>query len=123
MKDLYDDSEKATAIQNIVEGFASTLEKTGSFTNDAEQKENGDVKEKEPPSAYLWVLYFLAQHYDWKRDSRKALEFIDKAISHTPTLVELWMTKARIYKVRSNFTVQLLRFWDHCLTYPETACG
>lgn len=53
----------------------------------------------EPPTAILWVYHFLAQHFDYLRDSKKAMEYIDKALEHTPTLIEAYMVKARIYKV------------------------
>ena len=52
----------------------------------------------EPPTALLWTLYFLAQHFDFKRETAQALEYINRAIEHTPTLVELHMTKGRILK-------------------------
>jgi N-alpha-acetyltransferase 15/16, NatA auxiliary subunit len=53
----------------------------------------------EPASALLWALYFLAQHYDYLGDTSRALEAINAAINHTPTLIELFVTKGRIYKV------------------------
>ncbi|KAJ3292600.1 N-alpha-acetyltransferase 16, NatA auxiliary subunit [Borealophlyctis nickersoniae] len=92
LKDLYADKERATIIEEVVVGYANGLEKNGTFgTGDGD-----DVPE--PPSAYLWVLLFLAQHFDWKKDTAKALELIDKALAHTPTLVEVLMAKARILK-------------------------
>merc|ERR1719272_23451 len=39
-----------------------------------------------------------AEHYDFVGDTAKALELVDQAIAHTPTLVELYACKARIYK-------------------------
>lgn len=54
---------------------------------------------KEPASALLWVYHYLAQHYDYLNDMQKALTFIDMAIAHTPTLIELFVTKGRIFKV------------------------
>lgn len=54
---------------------------------------------KEPASAILWTYYFLAQHYDYLKDTEKALNYIETAIEHTPTLIELFVTKGRIYKV------------------------
>lgn len=42
----------------------------------------------------------MAQHYDFLGDTSKALEFIDTAINHTPTLIELFIVKGQIYKVR-----------------------
>ena len=57
--------------------------------------------ELEPPTAILWVYHFLAQHFDYLRDSKSAMEYINKALEHTPTLIEAYMVKARIYKVLS----------------------
>jgi len=57
-------------------------------------------EQKQYPTTYLWVLIFLSKLYDFKRNTSKALEFVNKAIEHTPTLVESYMLKARIYKVR-----------------------
>lgn len=70
----------------------------------------GDV---EPPTAILWVYHFLAQHFDYLRDCKRAMEFIDKALDHTPTLIEAYMVKARIYKVNlisSNMLLLYLSF-------------
>lgn len=55
----------------------------------------------EPASAILWTYYYLAQHYDFHKDSAKALHYINLAIDHTPTLIELYVTKGRLFKVRS----------------------
>ena len=59
--------------------------------------------ELEPPTAILWVYHFLAQHFDYLRDSKSAMEYINKALEHTPTLIEAYMVKARIYKVLTFF--------------------
>jgi peptide alpha-N-acetyltransferase len=40
----------------------------------------------------------LAQHFDFQHNTEQALEYINRAIKHTPTLVELYMTKGRILK-------------------------
>jgi tetratricopeptide (TPR) repeat protein len=60
---------------------------------------------KEPASALLWAYYYLAQHYDFLGNTEKALSYIDAAIDHTPTLIELFVTKGRIYKVRIKLIV------------------
>jgi peptide alpha-N-acetyltransferase len=60
---------------------------------------------KEPASALLWAYYYLAQHYDFLGNTEKALSYIDAAIDHTPTLIELFVTKGRIYKVRNKLIV------------------
>ena len=61
-----------------------------------------DPDPMEPPSAILWVWFFLAQHFDKCGDHRRALEYIDKSIDHTPTHIELYMLKSKIYKVRTE---------------------
>ena len=53
----------------------------------------------EPPTVYLWTLFFLSQHYDQTGDHVKALDYVDRAITHTPTHIELYMFKSKIFKV------------------------
>ncbi|KAI9140409.1 NMDA receptor-regulated protein 1-domain-containing protein [Paraphysoderma sedebokerense] len=92
MKHIYvSDPQKIDVIQGIVHGFLENLESLSKF-------EDNESEESEPPSAKLWVLYYLAQHYDNLGKHEKALGYINAAIEHTPTLVELYMTKGRIYK-------------------------
>lgn len=62
--------------------------------------ENG---EKEPPTTLLWVRYFLAQHFDKLGQCSLALDYINAAIASTPTLIELFYLKAKIYKVKGEF--------------------
>lgn len=58
-----------------------------------------DDGKEEPPTTLLWVQYFLAQHYDMIDQQTLALEYINAAIESTPTLIELFLIKAKIYKV------------------------
>lgn len=62
---------------------------------------------KESPTVLLWTRCYLAQHYDILGNTKLALEYIDKALEHTPTLIEAYMIKARIYKVRIGGTQKL----------------
>lgn len=59
-----------------------------------------DDGKEEPPTTLLWVQYFLAQHYDMIDQQTPSLEYINAAIESTPTLIELFLIKAKIYKVR-----------------------
>ncbi|KAF9930828.1 N-alpha-acetyltransferase 16, NatA auxiliary subunit [Linnemannia zychae] len=95
MKTLYADKEKAQAIEKLALGYLAALDKTKGFDN------SGSTVE--PPTALLWTLYFIAQHYDFKRQSKEALAHINRAIEHTPTLVELYMTKGRILKHAGDY--------------------
>jgi len=55
--------------------------------------------EAESPTSLLWTLSYLAQHFDHLRQTDLALEYINAALEHTMTLIELYVIKARIYKV------------------------
>lgn len=68
------------------------LAKNGTFGPDPSEV-------KQPASALLWAYYYAAQHFDYKKDTDRALQYIDAAIDHTPTLIELFIVKGRIYKV------------------------
>lgn len=52
----------------------------------------------EPPTTYLWTLYFLAQHYSHLSRHNLALSILDVALTHTPTLPELHTCRARALK-------------------------
>jgi len=53
----------------------------------------------EPPTSILWTILFLAQHHDQIGETQKALDLIDEAIAHTPTVVDIYAFRAEIYKV------------------------
>ncbi|XP_067000279.2 N-alpha-acetyltransferase 15, NatA auxiliary subunit [Anabrus simplex] len=90
LRSLYKDPEKVEIIQTLVLQYVDMLKKIGRFSE--------EDAEKEPASALLWTYYYLAQHYDYLGCTEKALFYIDAAIDHTPTLIELFVTKGRIYK-------------------------
>ena len=45
-------------------------------------------------------MFLLAQHHNRVGNHCHAMQVINQAIDHTPTDVQLYMLKARIYKVR-----------------------
>ncbi len=77
----------------MLNNYLNNLTKYGTFDVSTE---NDEI---EPASTLLWLQYYLAQHYDFLGKTDKAFEFIDQAIRDTPTLVELYMFKAKIFKV------------------------
>ncbi|KAK9461177.1 NMDA receptor-regulated protein 1-domain-containing protein [Lipomyces oligophaga] len=87
LKPLYDDAEKVKAIETIVTEFLKTLNRSG----DKSLVEN-------EPTTYLWTVYYLALHHSKVGNQALALEYIEKALDHTPTLVEAYMVKAKILK-------------------------
>jgi peptide alpha-N-acetyltransferase len=58
--------------------------------------EGEDVEQD--PTVQLWMMYFVAQHFYFKRNYGQALTYINQAIEHTPTVVDLYVLKAKIYK-------------------------
>ncbi|CAG5993813.1 unnamed protein product [Menidia menidia] len=105
LKSLYTDKSKAIGncfrptqvyiIEDLVVGYESCLKSCQMFS------ENDDGKE-EPPTTLLWVQYFLAQHFDFIDRPSLALDYINSAIDSTPTLIELFLIKAKIFKHAGN---------------------
>ncbi|KAB0796534.1 hypothetical protein PPYR_10595 [Photinus pyralis] len=93
LRSVYTDKSKVEIIEQLLLQYTDALKSIGKF---AETEVNNGPKE--PASALLWVYYFLAQHYDYLDQTEKALMYIDAALEHTPTLIELFVTKGRIYK-------------------------
>ncbi|KAI0341366.1 N-terminal acetyltransferase A, auxiliary subunit [Trametopsis cervina] len=86
IKSLYRDPYKLETIASIVEAHRSKFaESTASPST-------------EPPTTYLWSLYFLAQHYSHISQHERALALLSEALDHTPTLPDLLMLKARVLK-------------------------
>ncbi|CCH44947.1 hypothetical protein BN7_4517 [Wickerhamomyces ciferrii] len=84
VKPLYKDQGKISIIEEIVLKF---LEKSSEIS----------------PIVYVWTNYFLSQHFLYKGELSKAKNHIDLAINHTPTLVELYILKARVLKHYGEF--------------------
>ncbi|KAJ8969388.1 hypothetical protein NQ314_001787 [Rhamnusium bicolor] len=93
LRSLYSDKSKVEIIENLLLQYVEALKKVGKYSES--EVNNGP---KEPASALLWVYYYLAQHYDYLNQTENAINYIDAAIEHTPTLIELFVTKGRIYK-------------------------
>ncbi|KAG1759844.1 N-terminal acetyltransferase A, auxiliary subunit, partial [Suillus placidus] len=87
LKPLYRDSDKHQIIEDTVEEFRATFVTSPPSTGDSVE-----------PTTYLWALYLLTQHHSYLGCHKQALEILDIAIAHTPTLPELYMTWARALK-------------------------
>lgn len=101
LRSLYTDKQKVEIISSLLVQYKEALKLHGHFSDEEEDNP------REPASALLWTYYYLAQHYDYLGQTEKALIEIDAAIDHTPTLIELFVTKGRIYKVGSS----LIRYY------------
>ncbi|TRM60398.1 NMDA receptor-regulated protein 1-domain-containing protein [Schizophyllum amplum] len=83
LKSLYDDAAKRDIIEKIVESIRAAADPTPTETE---------------PSTHLWTLYYLAQHHSYLGRHQQALELLDAADAHTPTLPELYTMRARVLK-------------------------
>jgi len=90
LRPLYQDPEKFQLIETLLTSFLDNQLKVGSFESSGTPPES--------PTSLLWTYYFLAQHYDYKSDYQAALDLVNAAIEHTPTLIELFTLKGKIYK-------------------------
>lgn len=88
---LYANAAKAQLIQSLLDSYLPQLKQHRRFAAE-------DAEDSESPSSLLWALFFAASHYDFLGQADKALSVADEATTHTPTLVDLYVLKARIYK-------------------------
>ncbi|KAK9677157.1 hypothetical protein RND81_11G124400 [Saponaria officinalis] len=92
---LYDQPGKADILEKLLLDLESSLKTTGGYPGRAE---------KEPPSTFMWTLFLVAQHYDRRCQYDIALAKIDEAMSHTPTVIDLYSAKSRILKHAGDLT-------------------
>lgn len=94
LKEFYSDEQKTAAIEKLLLNYleqmnaSSTLEK--------------DDKDEQDPTVMLWLLYFIAHHYLFKKDVANSLKYVNQAIEHTPTLIDLYTLKGKIMQVAGN---------------------
>jgi N-alpha-acetyltransferase 15/16, NatA auxiliary subunit len=87
LRDLYKDHEKVQIIGHMIHSMVEQMKKDMKLSADGSEAE-------QDPTVYLWLLYFSAQHFLFTNDFENAFKFIDEAIQHTPTVVELYILKA-----------------------------
>mmetsp|Transcript_17960 Transcript_17960/g.30556 ORF Transcript_17960/g.30556 Transcript_17960/m.30556 type:complete len:460 (-) Transcript_17960:35-1414(-) len=59
-------------------------------------------EEEQDPTVQFWLYYYLSQHHLNIGQVDEALSFVNKAIEHTPTVVELYNLKAKIMQLAGN---------------------
>ena len=94
MRKLYQDADKAAAIGKVLQTMCDNMEKEMVLATDDEDEQD--------PTVQLWLYYFLSQHHLNLGNVDQALSFINKAIEHTPTVPELYTTKAKIFQFAGN---------------------
>ncbi|KAI0659393.1 NMDA receptor-regulated protein 1a [Cubamyces menziesii] len=88
LKALYRDPSKRETIESVAHALLDSL----THAPDAPCPSSID------PTMYIWTLYFLAQHHSHLGRHDRALALLDTALTHTPTLPELYMFRGRVLK-------------------------
>jgi len=92
IRKVYSDPAKVAIVEKVA---LSYIENLGGASKTFDGKAGSPVQ---PPTCMIWALYFAAQHFDTIGNQPKAMELINAAITHTPTVLELYMGKAKILK-------------------------
>ena len=82
--------KKIEIIQSLLKTFYTNLKSYSSFDSDEESRGSED------PTQILWTIYFLAQHHDYIGNYDEALKLVAEAMEYTPTLIELYVLKAKL---------------------------
>ena len=90
MKEFYNQPEKVQRIESYLQGALASMEEEMTLRQ-------GDDEEQDP-TVLLWLYYFLSQHNLFQNKLTEAMTFVNKAIEHTPTLLELYTLKGKIYQ-------------------------
>mmetsp|Transcript_30404 Transcript_30404/g.83776 ORF Transcript_30404/g.83776 Transcript_30404/m.83776 type:complete len:937 (-) Transcript_30404:396-3206(-) len=103
MRSLYFQPGKPALVEELLLRYLHHLEEDVSWFGPPVGEENGDsgpcdMADEEPPTSLLFALMITAYHFDFVGDTQRALNFADRAMEHTPTLVEIYTCKARIYR-------------------------
>ncbi|XRB11152.1 N-terminal acetyltransferase A complex auxiliary subunit NAA15 [Pseudoscourfieldia marina] len=121
LKGLYVHAAKAAVIEALFLEIEESLKKSELFP----EASADDMREA--PSTLLWTYIYLAQHFDRTNDTPRALAYADAALKHTPTVIDLYLVKAKILKhagdpVSSALLADMARSMDLADRYLNTIC-
>lgn len=94
IKEFYSQPRKVALIEAQLLSYLASMDKEMTLAPTDEEEQD--------PTVYLWLNYFIAQHYKFKGDVENALKYVNAAIAHTPTLLELYTLKGKIYSMAGD---------------------
>jgi tetratricopeptide (TPR) repeat protein len=94
LKKLYKDMDKTKILGEMLQKMCKSMETSRVLDS------KDDVEQD--PTVLLWLYYFNSQHQLLIGNVDEALSYINKAIEHTPTVVELYTHKAKIMQYAGN---------------------
>uniref|UniRef100_A0A1I7UK25 TPR_REGION domain-containing protein n=1 Tax=Caenorhabditis tropicalis TaxID=1561998 RepID=A0A1I7UK25_9PELO len=105
---LYKYPKKVEVIESLINTYVNRMVNEGYDKVCLDDQSNNAC---EPPTTALWLYVLAAHHYDRRQNTTLALEYIERAIQHSPTVVENHMLKARIYKHAGDYN-EAVRWMD-----------
>jgi len=101
LKSMYrDEPAKAVILCEVLTEMSTSMEENMKLSKDDEEELD--------PTVQLWLYLFLSQHY--MRYAKHggpelyttSMEYVNKAIEHTPTVLELYIHKAKLMQQMGN---------------------
>jgi tetratricopeptide (TPR) repeat protein len=96
LKTLYASAARVTIVEEVFTRWEAELE-AGAGVEFAACAPNCSLPNRPNPLWLVCVLQFLSSHYLRKGDFAKAHAYVDRAITHTPTIEMLHLQRAKIY--------------------------
>lgn len=90
IKSLYDSEWKVKAIEEILMELNGRLKEGASL--------NSDDEPREQPTCLMYSYFILGHHYLKTKQYETALRSSEDCLNHTPTFLENYLLKAKIYK-------------------------
>lgn len=94
-------SHKIEIINDIINELLNDLEKNKKISikkSKKDQKENDEFILIDLVPEFIWLYFFAAHHFYFLGNMEKALYFINLALDKTPTVVEFYMLKSKIFE-------------------------
>ncbi|KAA0194377.1 hypothetical protein HAZT_HAZT002244 [Hyalella azteca] len=91
LQSLYDQPGKAELLETLMYRYLHNLETCGRL-------DPSDESSDKEPACILFVLMYLAEHHSHLNNTETALKLLQRALDHTPTLIELYIIKGDILK-------------------------
>ena len=93
IKSLLKDPNRSARVINLIHETVSSLKSNSKFLHDSTPE--GKV---EQPHCLMWAFFLYSQVLDFSKQHDRALEVVNEAINHTPTVPDFYLFKGRIYK-------------------------
>lgn len=101
LKSFYkEDPKKAAILGSVLDEMSASMESSMCLHEDDEDEQD--------PTVQLWLYLFQSQHYmryavhGGPELYDKSMEYVNKAIEHTPTVLELYIHKAKLFQRMGN---------------------